>query len=114
MLGVAAEAEFPRLVGVAIKGKHGARFASMQKATFIRQKITQFRTQLMPLIPSLPKDATEDLETNLDSIQSVLRIARNDAGHPSAAAPNREQVYVLLQLFVPYGKQLMKLRNALT
>src|ERR1700730_11782738 len=60
----------------------------------------------------LPKDAREDLEINLDSIQSVLRIARNDAGHPNAAAPNREQVYVLLKLFVPFAKHEMKLRGA--
>jgi hypothetical protein len=113
MLGVAAEAEFLRLVDVAIAGRHAARFVSVQNASFIRQKITKFRTELAPLLPSLPKDAREDLEINLDSIQSVLRIARNDAGHPNAAAPNREQVYVLLQLFVPFAKQAMKLRGAL-
>jgi hypothetical protein len=66
-----------------------------------------------PLIPTLPKDVTQDLETNLDMIQSVLRLARNDAGHPTAAAPEREQVYVYLQLFVPFARQLMRLRNTL-
>jgi hypothetical protein len=59
-------------------------------------------------MPQFPKDAVEDLETNLDAIQSVSRIARNDAGHPTAAVPSREQVYVLLLLFVPFGRQVRK------
>jgi hypothetical protein len=46
-------------------------------------------------------------------IQSVLRIARNEAGHPTAATPQREQVYVYLQIFVPFARQLMRLRMVL-
>ena len=73
-----------------------------------------FQKQLKPHLPALPKGSTEDLDTNLSAIQSVLRIARNDAGHPSGAKPPlREQAYVNLQLFVPFARQLMKLRNAL-
>jgi hypothetical protein len=55
----------------------------------------------------------EDLETNFQPIQSVLRIARNEAGHPSTANPQRENVYVNLQLFVPFASQMMRLRQAL-
>jgi hypothetical protein len=114
-LGVAAEAEFLRLVDTATKStSYGATFAPVQKQTFIRQKITKFGSLLKPLITTLPKHATEDVETNLDMIQSVLRIARNDAGHPTAASPpEREQVYVYLQLFVPFARQLMRLRKVL-
>jgi hypothetical protein len=114
MLGVAAEAEFLRLVDVAAKStKHGRAFGLVQKETFVRQKITKFRSALKPLAGALPKQAIEDLETNFDMIQSVLRIARNDAGHPSATSPEREQVYIYLQLFVPFASQLMRLRQAL-
>jgi hypothetical protein len=114
MLGVAAEVEFLRLVDVAAKSAtHRSVFAPVQKVTFIRQKITKFQSALKPLIPSLPKDAVEDLDTNLTAIQSVLRIARNDAGHPTATKLQREQVYILLQLFVPFARQVMKLRSAL-
>ena len=82
---------------------------------FIRQKITKFQTALKPLLDSrtLPQEAVEDLDTNFAMIQSVFRIARNDAGHPTAAAPSREQVYVYLQLFIPFARQLMRLRDAL-
>jgi hypothetical protein len=114
MLGVAAEAEFLRLVDAAVNGHYGQHFASVRTDAFIRQKIRQFRAALTPLIQSLPREAVEDLDTNLDAIQSILRIARNYAGHPTAAAtPSREQVYVLLQLFVPFARQAMKVRNVL-
>ena len=62
---------------------------------------------------SLPQEAVEDLDTNFSHIQSVLRISRNDAGHAKTSKLQREVVYVNLQLFVPFARQLMKLRAAL-
>src|SRR5271166_4780488 len=112
MLGVAAETEFLRLIVVVTKSAtHGARFAPLNNLTFIRQKITKFQDLLKPIIGTLPKTATEDLDTYLNPIQSVIRIARNDAGHPTGAKPPlREQVCVWLQLFIPFARQLMRLR----
>ena len=114
MLGVAAEAEFLRLVDISSKGKYAAKFASATKPIFIRQKIEKFQAAITPLVRELPKEATEDLDTNFAMIQSVLRVARNEAGHPTTANPEREQVFVFLQLFVPFARQLMRLRQALT
>jgi len=113
MLGVAAETEFLRLIVVVTKSAtHGARFAPLNNLTFIRQKITKFQDLLKPIIGTLPKTATEDLDTYLNPIQSVIRIARNDAGHPTGAKPPlREQVCVWLQLFIPFARQLMRLRR---
>jgi hypothetical protein len=115
MIGVAAEAEFLRLVDVAAaNGVHGAKFSSVQKHQTIRRKIAAFQGCLRPMISTFPQDATEDLDTNFLAVQSVLRIARNEAGHPTGATPQRESVYVYLQLFVPFARQLMRLRLALT
>jgi hypothetical protein len=117
MLGVAAEAEFLRLIDIATaSAMHGTRFAQISEESFVRSKITKFHAALKPLIPTLlPKRDFEELDTNLTLIQSVLRIARNDAGHPTAGPlPEREQVYVYLQMFVPFARQVMKLRGALT
>ena len=87
----------------------------MAKEKFIRPKITKFQAALQPILSSLtPRKNFEDVDTNLTAIQSVLRIARNDAGHPSGGrAPEREQVYVYLQFFVPFARQLMHLRASL-
>ena len=59
--------------------------------------------------------AKEDLDINLNAVQSIIRIARNEAGHPSGAQPpSREQVYINLQIFLPYAAQVARLRQQLT
>lgn len=114
MLGVAAEAEFLRLLEVAIaRPRVGASFQAAATERFIRQKIVRFVPALTAIAQQLDRHAVEDLDTNFGPIQSVLRIARNEAGHPTSSRPHRENVYVNLQLFVPFARQLMRLRNAL-
>ena len=106
MLGVAAESEFLRLLDVASRNAfHGPKFAQAAKQNVIRQKIIKFQDSLKPLLSALPKSAVEDFDTNFAMIQSVLRMARNDAGHPASANPQREQVYVYMQLFVPFARR---------
>jgi hypothetical protein len=116
MLGVAAEAEFLRLVDVATtSATHGAKFAAVLKEQVVRPKITKFHAALKPLIPTFqPKKDFEELDTNFTLIQSVLRISRNEAGHPTATRIEREQVYVNLQMFVPFARQAMRLRLVLS
>lgn len=116
MVGVAAEIEFLRLLDVASKSTaYGSAFPLGPKHDPIRKKITKFQKSLQPLLnaKSLPQEAVEDLDTNFSHIQSVLRISRNDAGHAKTTKLQRELVYVNLQLFVPFARQLMKLRAAL-
>ena len=115
MMGVAAEAEFLRLIDVASKNATiSASFAKADKERFIRAKIEAFRKGLAPHLKSLPDAAKEDLDITLNAIQSILRIARYGAGHPSGTAPpSREQVYINLQIFVPYATQVFRLRQEL-
>lgn len=115
MLGVAAEAEFLRLVQAVIATPtHATVFKAVDKEATVLRKIVKFRNLLKPLIPQLGQRAREGLEANFDAIQFVLRVARNDAGHPtSAPPPSREQVFVYLQLFVPFARQLRDLREDL-
>ena len=115
MLGAAAETEFLRLIDVASENSsYGSKFAPVKSVPFIRAKITKFRELLEPMLKTLPMSATEDLEVNLNAIQSVIRIARNESGHPTGAKPpSREQVYISIQLFVPFARQLMRLRREL-
>ncbi|HXJ41886.1 MAG TPA: hypothetical protein VNH18_21595 [Bryobacteraceae bacterium] len=114
MLGVAAEAEFLRLAETASENPaHGQKFAAVAKHQALRRKITVFQDCLRSIMPSLPQEATEDFDANFLAVQSVLRIARNEAGHPTGATPQRENVYVSLQLFIPFARQLMRLRRAL-
>jgi len=115
MLGVAAEIEFLRLIKVGLANQtYGASFAKADKERTIRQKILKFQFGLDALPQSLREQTGEDLNTHLTAIQSILRVARNEAGHATIAeAPAREQVYVYLQLFIPFADQVGKLRRAL-
>ena len=115
MLGVAAEIEFLRLIAVgAANQTHGASFVKADKERTIRQKILKFQSGLGALPQALLEKAGEDLDTHLTAVQSILRVARNEAGHATIAKPpTREQVYVYLQLFIPFAEQVGKLRQAL-
>lgn len=114
MLGVAAEAEFIRLVdAAAANATHGSRFKAAQKAEFIGSKVAKFRSALDAIRPNLKKENTENLEI-LWAIQSIIRTARNEAGHPVATSLTRQQVFVFLQLFVDMARQVTIFRNALT
>ncbi|UCI32147.1 hypothetical protein [Mesorhizobium sp. B4-1-4] len=114
MVGVAAEAEFTRLVEVAATHPdHGSRFNSAQKAEFIGSKVEKFRRAIDTIKSDLPKSVVENLEV-VWTIQTVIRTARNDAGHPVATTVTRQQVYVYLQLFVDMARQMMLLRQELT
>ena len=86
MLGVAAEAEFLRLVEVACaSATHGAKFSSVAKPLFIRQKIAKFLPALRPLIPSLPNGSTEDIDTKFlnDPVYFAYRSKRRGTPHGS-------------------------------
>ncbi len=116
MLGVAAESEFVRLTeDAASSSRHPGIFAACAKESFIKTKIERFQRALMPLRGSLaPRKKFENLDANLTSIQAVLRVARNDAGHPTGAeAPGRDQVFVFLHLFPALAEQINELRKVL-
>jgi hypothetical protein len=118
MLGVAAEAEFLRLLNVAANGQHKcASFTKLatDRGSSIRHKIVAFQRELSSILPKLePRRDFEDADIRLNLIQSVIRIARNDAGHPTGrSAPKREEVYMFNQMFVPFAAQLRALRIAL-
>jgi hypothetical protein len=111
MLGVASEHSFLLLVEAAEQSpKYGSHFANIPKERTILQKFRKFRAALEKNVQAdLPGEIKEDLDTQFNTILSVIRNFRNDAGHPSGKIIEREQTYVLLQLFVPYCKKLYQL-----
>jgi hypothetical protein len=115
MLGVASEHSFLLLVEAAEQSpKYGSHFASVSKERTILQKFRKFRAAFEKNVQSaLPPEIKEDLDIQFNSILSVIRTFRNEAGHPSGKIIEREQTYVLLQLFVPYCKKLYQLMEFL-
>lgn len=117
MVGVAAEVEFNRLLRIAANSRRfTGTFTSAAKEYFLLAQIKKFQAALKPIQGNFePSKNFADLDTNLTAIQSVLRVARNEVGHPSGSkVPDREQVYVYLQLFSSFARQVMHLRCALS
>lgn len=108
MLGVASEHSFLLLIEAAeANATHGQHFVNASTQKTILQKFRKFRAALEQHVQSaLPSELKEDLDVQFDGILSVIRTFRNDAGHPSGKIMEREQVYVLLQMFIPYCKKL--------
>ena len=111
MLGVASEHSFLLLVEAAEKSpKYGGHFGSVSKERTVLQKFRKFRAALEKNVQAdLPGEIKENLDIEFDGILSVIRTFRNDAGHPSGKILEREQTYVLLQMFAPYCKKLYQL-----
>jgi hypothetical protein len=115
MLGVAAECRFDiMLEAIAATGKESTRFAPALKEKMALGRIKAFRNAVAPLLGSFPRAIGEDLSTRLDGIQSVIRIARNEAGHPSGVIPDRDSTFVNLRLFITFGQKLDQLQDHLT
>ena len=110
MLGVAAEHTFILLIEkIEQSPGHSAVFASVAKERTILQKVNKFKSILDQQSSNLPRETREDLDTHFAGIQSIIRNFRNQTGHPTGKTVDREQAYVLLQLFIPYCKKMYQL-----
>jgi len=110
MLGVATEHTFLLLLDtIEANPKHQATYASAQKERSILPKFNKFRTILDKQLASLPAEVREDLDTQFAGILSVIRTFRNESGHPTGKIIDREQAFVLLNLFIPYAKKMYQL-----
>jgi len=88
---------------------HQAIFAPVAKERTILQKVNKFKHILEQRAKTLPSDLKEDLDTNFLGILSIIRNFRNQSGHPSGKIIDREQAYILLQLFPHYCKKMYQL-----
>lgn len=116
MLGVAAEAIFyesaeafadwtPDGSGTNLKA-----LLADPKISYIR-KFDEFQKRLSPLKPSLPVDFRQNLDLNLNSILELLRLVRNDVGHPTGITIARDNAFQYLVIFPMLAKRLYALRQ---
>lgn len=107
MLGVATEHTFLLLLDVIENNlAHQKTYASVFSERTILQKINKFKNKLDQNIKTIPSEAKEDLDTHFAGILSIIRTFRNQSGHPTGKIIDREQTFILLQLFIPYCKKL--------
>ena len=89
-----------------------AKFAAIDKERALLPKINKFKNLLDQMRADLPASAKEDLDTHFAGISSIIRTFRNQSGHPTGHIIDREQAYVLLNLFVPYCRKMYQLMEA--
>jgi hypothetical protein len=107
MTGVASERAFELLLDAIAKSVTGPgqteKFEKLKNDTRTKRRFDEVKRVIMQKIPEKKRnEIDENLESDLDGNFNLIRITRNDAGHPTGKIPRREQVFVNLQLFVPY------------
>lgn len=112
-MGVASEKAFILLheeltnsINDPIKKK---KFLDLQASYKTKQKFDEVKKELISNKSQYPRNISENLETHLDTIFQVIRVTRNEVGHPTGKILNRNEVFVRLQLFVEYTKIVYQL-----
>jgi hypothetical protein len=113
MLGVALEQVFTSLARSVVKaqGKAAARLQRTLDDPRIsqRQRFNELRKLLEPLRPQLPDDLGDNL--TIDAVADLLRITRNDAGHPTGRDVDEDTAHVNLQMAGRYMGKMTDLRQ---
>ena len=112
MLGVSAEHLFQLLLDqLESNTNQSARFSSVFKQRNILKKIEEFKSIIAADKTSFRQDIRESFDTQFLGIQSIIRIYRNESGHPTGKIIDREQAFVNLRLFIPFGKMVRYLMD---
>ncbi len=116
MLGVASERAF-QLLGEAfggwLDGEEARRFTSTfdnPRQNYLA-KFIEFRKRVEAHKPGLPPELAENMSLSLDSVLDLLRVARNEAGHPTGRKVDRGEAYINLQMFARYLETLVGFRS---
>lgn len=115
MLGVASEAAFLEMA-LSFAGwlpdDRGKKFGEIieRKSTNFVAKFDEFRRRIEPEKPEIPSDLSDGMSLTLDAIADLLRINRNDAGHPTGRHIDRDEAFICLQMFGRYLQKLYTLK----
>jgi len=69
-------------------------------------KFNEFRKRVEPHKPELPAHLSDGMALTMDAVLDLLRINRNDAGHPTERTIDREGAFISLQMFARYLQKL--------
>ncbi|WP_329521557.1 hypothetical protein [Spirillospora sp. NBC_01491] len=119
MLGVASEQVFiglansvvaafdsvPELGGTADKLKQALNNPKQSQHT----RFLELRKRLEPVRPKLPDDLGDNL--TMDAVADLLRVTRNDAGHPTGRNVDENTAYTHLQMAARYLEKMTALKH---
>ncbi len=115
MLGVASEAAFLEMAFsfsnfLANEQSHKFRTIIENPHTIYIKKFIEFRKRIEPLKSNIPAELSDGMPLTLDSVLDLLRIYRNEAGHPTGKQVSRENAFINLQMFARYLQKLYALK----
>jgi len=115
MLGVASEAAFLEMAQACVKclGAEGKKLQEVldnPRQPYVA-KFDEFRKRIEPKKADLPPEPADGMNLTFNSVLDLLRISRNDAGHPTGKDVSREDQYISLQMFARYLQRLYDLRS---
>lgn len=115
MLGVAAEAifldvaaEFAGWVG-GNTGQNLTKSLQSPKVAYVR-KFEEFRKRLLSASPKLPNNLSDGLDLQLNAVLDLLRVNRNQAGHPTGVRIERDDAFVNLRMFARLAHRMYELK----
>jgi hypothetical protein len=115
MLGVASEAailEVATSFAAAMPEAEADKFLEVIQArrqNFV-SKFGAFQDKLRSKRDSLPAELVDGIDLSVNAIGDLLRVYRNDAGHPTGQPIDREDCFVHLHMFVRYARKLYLLK----
>jgi hypothetical protein len=72
-------------------------------------KFTEFRKRIEPSKPKLPPEFADNMALTLDSVFDLIRIYRNESGHPTEKRADKDDAFITLQMFSTYLQKMFGL-----
>ena len=111
-LGVAAERLFILLLDQLLSDPdYKQEFKGVFAARGMLSRIEKFKRVCQKYRKSFDYEIRERFDTEFLGIQQLIRKFRNESGHPTGIIIDREQAFVNLQLFIPFGKMIHRLMD---
>jgi hypothetical protein len=114
MLGVASEAAFIEMAEASTNWLQSAgvtlkRILDDPRQPYVK-KFEEFRKRIEPRKADLPDELADGMSLTFDAVVDLLRVRRNDAGHPTGKPVLRQDQYISLQMFGRYLQRLYQFR----
>ena len=115
MLGVAAEAATLEISDAftlwAGRSADQLRAHLANRKTFYIAKLEEFQKRLAVAKPQIPGELSDSLDLYVNSVLQLIRITRNEAGHPTSRRLDRDECFNNLVVYAGVHKRLYLLKN---
>lgn len=116
MLGVAAEAIVLDVGGSLANWLNNSTGEDLKKKLANKRlayikKFDEFRKCLLSNASRLPAKLSHNLDLQVSTVLDLLRVNRNDAGHPTGVKGDREETFVSIRVFARVASRLYAMKD---